>query len=55
LRQRYVPTPVVLQLPGWGPVQLRMAHGIPPYVGIDFGDGGHALFDPVTMLCTYSD
>jgi hypothetical protein len=33
LRQRYVPTPVVLQLQGWGPVKLRMAHGVPPYVG----------------------
>jgi hypothetical protein len=32
-----------------------MAHGVYPYVGVDFGGGANALFDPRTMICTYSD
>jgi hypothetical protein len=55
LRERHVPSPVPLSLPGQGTVYLRMAHGVYPYVGIDFGGGSNALFDPSTMLCTYSD
>ena len=26
-------------------VQLRMAHGVYPYVGVDFSDASHALFE----------
>jgi hypothetical protein len=55
LREKHVPTPVPLSLPGRGTVYLRMAHTGYPYVGSDFGDGGNAFFDPLTMLCTYSD
>jgi hypothetical protein len=54
-KQRFVPTPVTVRLPGYGPVRLRMAHGVYPYVGVDFSDASHALFDPRTMWCTYSD
>ena len=54
-KQQFVPTPVTVQLPGYGPVRLRMAHGVYPYVGVDFSDASHALFDPRTMRCTYSD
>ena len=54
-KQQFVPTPVTVQLPGYGPVRLRMAHGVYPYVGVDFSDASHALFDPRTMWCTYSD
>jgi hypothetical protein len=50
-----MPNPVPVFLRGYGQVQLRMAHGVYPYIGVDFRDGGHALFDPVTMYCTYSD
>jgi hypothetical protein len=55
LREKHVPTPVPLSLPGRGTVYLRMAHTVYPYVGIDFGSGGNAFFEPLTMLCTYSD
>jgi len=55
LKQRFMPKPVAVQLPGFGVVHLRMAHGIYPYVGVDFGNGMNALFDPSTMYCTYSD
>ena len=54
-KQQFVPTPVMVKLPGYGPVRLRMAHGVYPYVGVDFSDASHALFDPRTMWCTYSD
>lgn len=37
------------------PVRLRLIQTTPPYVGVDFGDGANAVFDPVTMICTYSD
>lgn len=53
--KQFVPTPVTVQLRGYGPVRLRMAHGVYPYVGVDFSDASHALFDPRTMWCTYSD
>lgn len=56
LRSRFIPEPVAISLAdGAWTVHLRMAHGIPPYVGVDFGDGASALFDPRTMLCIYSD
>jgi len=28
---------------------------VPPYVGVDFGHGANAVFDPPTMWCIYSD
>lgn len=37
------------------PVRLRLMKTIPPYVGVDFGEGANAVFDPVTMICTYAD
>ncbi|MCY1044538.1 hypothetical protein OV208_24675 [Corallococcus sp. bb12-1] len=37
------------------PVQVRVMSSLPPYVGVDFGDGDNATFDPDTMLCTFSD
>ncbi|WP_147446606.1 hypothetical protein [Corallococcus sp. CA047B] len=37
------------------PVRIRLMHSTPPYVGVDFGRGRNAVFDPVTMLCLYSD
>jgi hypothetical protein len=54
-REEFVPTPIPMRLPGYGMVSLRMAHGVYPYVGVDFGHGANALFDPDTMFCTYSD
>jgi hypothetical protein len=54
-KQQFIPTPVTVDLPGYGPVRLRMAHGVYPYVGVDFSDASHALFEPTTMWCTYSD
>jgi hypothetical protein len=55
LKVRFVPVPVPVRLSGYGMVTLRMAHGVYPYVGVDFGGGANALFDPDTMICTYSD
>lgn len=56
LRAMYLPNDQVVHLAGWErPVRLRMAHGVPPYVGVDFGGGAYALFDSKTMVCTYSD
>jgi len=52
---RFLPQPLPVALPGYGTVHLRMAHGVYPYVGVDFGGGANALFDPRTMICTYSD
>ncbi|RKG58179.1 hypothetical protein D7X30_17060 [Corallococcus sp. AB011P] len=37
------------------PVRIRLMMPIPPYVGVDFGQGQNAVFDPVTMHCLYSD
>ncbi len=37
------------------PVQIRVMSNGPPYVGVDFGNGQRALFDPMTMICKYSD
>ena len=54
-KRDFMPTPVPVRLAGYGTVTLRMAHGVYPYVGVDFGGGAHALFDPRTMICTYSD
>jgi hypothetical protein len=55
LKEQFMPGSVPVLLPGYGMVQLRMAHGVYPYVGVDFSDASHALFEPTTMLCTYSD
>ncbi len=55
LRAKYMPQPVSVRLAGFGTVSLRMAHGVYPYVGVDFGSGSHALFDPRTMICSYAD
>jgi hypothetical protein len=32
-----------------------MMTSLAPYVGVDFGEGQDAVFDPDTMLCTYAD
>ena len=53
--EQFMPQPVAVSLRGYGTVRLRMAHGVYPYVGVDFGNGANALFDPRTMICTYSD
>ena len=37
------------------PVQLRMMMSVWPYVGVDFGHGANAVFNPTTMVCIYSD
>ncbi|RKH00823.1 hypothetical protein D7X32_22295 [Corallococcus carmarthensis] len=37
------------------PVKIHLRRWNPPYLGIDFGQGQNAVFDPVTMLCIYSD
>ena len=55
LKQQFIPSPVEVELAGFGPVHLRMAHGIYPYVGVDFGEGRNAFFNPNTMVCKYSD
>lgn len=52
---QFMPQPVPVILRGYGTVHLRMAHGVYPYIGVDFGGGANALFDPRTMICTYSD
>ena len=36
-------------------VRLRMMMTVWPYVGVDFGSGANAVFNPVTMICIYSD
>ena len=53
--ERFLPQPLPVALPGLGTVHLRMAHGVYPYIGVDFDGGANALFDPRTMICTYSD
>lgn len=55
LKQRVLPEAVEVELRGFGIVRLRMANGVYPYVIVDFGDGGNALFDPRTMWCIYAD
>jgi hypothetical protein len=55
LKNQFIPSPIEVRLDGFGIVHLRMAHADYPYVGVDFGEGRNALFDPDTMLCTYSD
>jgi len=37
------------------PIQIRMMQTIPPYVGVDFGNGKNAVFELHTMFVTYSD
>jgi len=37
------------------PVKFRIMQTTPPYVGVDFGNGANAVFDPRTMICVYSD
>lgn len=37
------------------PVHLRIMQTTPPYVGVDFGHGANAVFDPRTMVCIYAD
>ncbi|QAT83862.1 hypothetical protein EJ065_2281 [Corallococcus coralloides] len=37
------------------PAKLRLMRTVPPYLGVDFGRGQNAVFDPVTMHCIYSD
>jgi hypothetical protein len=37
------------------PVRIHMRRTVPPYLGVDFGQGQNAVFDPVTMICIYSD
>jgi hypothetical protein len=37
------------------PLRIRMMEGGYPYVGVDYGTGRNAVFDPLTMVCTYSD
>lgn len=37
------------------PVRIRIMREQEPYVGVDFGGGANAVFDPVTRLCIYSD
>jgi hypothetical protein len=37
------------------PTRVRMMTSLAPYVGVDFGDGQNAVFDPETMVCTYAD
>ena len=37
------------------PLKIRMMQTYPPFVGVDFGKGRNAVFDLLTMSCTYSD
>lgn len=55
MRLKHVPRPIPVVLSGWGVVHIRMAHAVYPYVGVDFGEGRNAFFEPRSMLCTYSD
>ncbi len=36
-------------------VYLTMMRGVPPYVGVSFGNGNNAAFDLATMFCISSD
>ena len=55
LRQRFMPKPAPVPLAGFGNVHLYMGSSTYPYIGVDFGDGHNAHFDPDTMICTDSD
>ena len=48
--ERFLPQPLPVALQGYGTVHLRMAHGVYPYIGVDFGGGANALFDRRTMF-----
>lgn len=37
------------------PVRIRLAMTCDPYLYVDFGEGANAAFDPITMICLYSD
>ncbi|NOK22487.1 hypothetical protein [Corallococcus carmarthensis] len=36
-------------------VRIGLVSAMPPYVGVDFGGGRRAVFEPLTMVCVYSD
>jgi hypothetical protein len=36
-------------------VHVRMMSRVPPYVGVDFGDGRRVVFDLLTMVVIYAD
>ena len=56
LKLQIIPSPIELRFPhGDAPVHLRMAHAIYHYVGVDFGNGANAFYEPATMYCTYAD
>jgi hypothetical protein len=56
LENRHIPESLPLRFPGTTEVaNLRMYRGVFPYVAVDFGHGAVAAFDPLTMLCVYSD
>ena len=55
LKQRFVPKPIPVPLAGFGTVHLYMGSTAYPYIGVNFGQGRNADFDPDTMICTYSD
>ena len=54
-RQRFMPRPVPVWFAGVGFVLVRMAHGAYPFVVVDFGEGIHVEFEPVTMWSIYAD
>jgi hypothetical protein len=49
------PAPTFLFRGTRAPVRLRMMMTLWPYVGVDFGEGANAVFNPMTMVCIYSD
>ena len=56
IKAAIIPQPVELHFRSGGPpVYLRMAHGTYPFVGVDFGEGAHAEFAPLTMAVIYAD
>ena len=56
LKARFLPDPQVIHLSGLErPVHLRMMSGSAPFVGLDYGGGPNAVFEPVAMKCIYSD
>lgn len=56
LEMRLLNPPPTFQFEGYpGPVQIRIMQTTPPYVGVDFGNGANAVFDPRTMVCIYAD
>jgi hypothetical protein len=50
-----MPTPSLAFTSFSGPVRIQMMAGGYPYVGVDYGAGRNAVFDPLTMVCTYAD